>query len=131
LPRRGEETVAKKRGNGEGSIYKRKNGRWVGQYLVHTAAGPKYRYIYGKTRQAVAERLTNAMADRDGGLIFDAAKMTLGEYLDHWLADSVKGTVRASTYERHEAIVATTYQALLGPRRAQEAHLGTRARALS
>ena len=106
--------MAKKRGNGEGSIYKRKNGRWVGQYLVHTAAGPKYRYIYGKTRQAVAERLTKAMADRDGGLIFDAAKMTLGEYLDHWLADSVKGTVRASTYEHHEAIVRLHIKPSLG-----------------
>ena len=30
--------------------------------------------------------------------------MTLGEYLDRWLSDSVKGTVRVSTYERHEAI---------------------------
>jgi integrase len=30
-----------KRGNGEGSIYRRKDGRWVGQYLVYTAAGPK------------------------------------------------------------------------------------------
>ncbi|MGH3087563.1 MAG: hypothetical protein ACRDSJ_09630 [Rubrobacteraceae bacterium] len=46
------------RGNGEGSIYRRKDGRWVGQYLIHTSKGPKYRYIYGKTRQAVSERLS-------------------------------------------------------------------------
>jgi hypothetical protein len=41
--------VAKRRGNGEGSIYKRNDGRWVGQYLVYAAKGPKYRYLYGKT----------------------------------------------------------------------------------
>lgn len=35
--------MSKKRGNGEGSIYRRKDGRWVGQYKVHTAQGPKYR----------------------------------------------------------------------------------------
>ena len=97
--------MAKKRGNGEGSIYRRTDGRWVGQYLVHTAKGPKYRYLYGKTRAVVAEKLTKAMADRDSGLIFDAGKMTVGEYLDRWLADSVKGTVRTSTYERNEEIV--------------------------
>src|SRR5215211_8891774 len=97
--------MAKKRGNGEGSIYQRKDGRWVGQYTVHTAKGPKYCYIYGKTRKEVAEKLTKRMADRDSGLIFDAGKMTLGEYLDRWLSDSVKGTVRVSTYERHEAII--------------------------
>ena len=33
--------MAKRRGNGEGSIYKRNDGRWVGQYLVYTAKGPK------------------------------------------------------------------------------------------
>ena len=45
-----------------------------------TADGPKYRYIYGKTRKAVAERLRKAIADRDGGLIFDAGNVTVGEY---------------------------------------------------
>jgi hypothetical protein len=55
---RGVDKMAKKRGNGEGSIYRRTDGRWVGQYLVHTAKGPKYRYLYGKTRAVVAEKLT-------------------------------------------------------------------------
>src|ERR671932_2084652 len=103
-----------RRGNGEGSIYRRKDGRWVGQYTVYTAKGPKYRYIYGKTRQAVAEKLTKAMADRDGGLVFDAGNMTVGEYLDRWLSDSVRGTVRASTYERHEGIIRTHLGPSLG-----------------
>ena len=106
--------MAKKRGNGEGSIYRRTDGRWVGQYLVHTAKGPKYRYLYGRTRAVVAEKLTKAMADRDSGLIFDAGKMTVGEYLDRWLSDSVKGTVRVSTYERHEEIVRLHIKPSLG-----------------
>jgi integrase len=106
--------MAGKRGNGEGSIYRRTDGRWVGQYLVHTAKGPKYRYLYGKTRQVVAEKLTKAMADRDRGLIFDTGKMTLGDYLDRWLADSVKRTVRNSTYERHEEIVRLHIKPTLG-----------------
>ena len=59
--------MSKKRGNGEGSIYRRKDGCWVGQYTIYTATGPKYRYLYGKTRAAVAEKLTKAMADRNGG----------------------------------------------------------------
>ncbi len=62
--------MARRRGNGEGSIYRRKDGRWVGQYLVYTVEGPKYRYLYGETRQAVAEKLTKAMAERDGGVTF-------------------------------------------------------------
>jgi integrase len=106
--------VSKKRGNGEGSIYRRKDGRWVGQYSVYTATGPKYRYLYGKTRAAVAEKLTKAMADRNGGLIFDAGNLTVGEYLDSWLSDSVRGTVRPSTFERHEGIIRLHIKPSLG-----------------
>jgi integrase len=106
--------VSKKRGNGEGSIYRRKDGRWVGQYTIYTATGPKYRYLYGKTRAVVAEKLTKAMADRNGGLIFDAGNLTVGEYLDRWLSDSVRGTVRTSTFERHEGIIRLHIKPFLG-----------------
>jgi integrase len=106
--------VAKRRGNGEGSIYQRKDGRWFGQYTVYTAKGPKYRYIYGKTRAVVAEKLTKAMADRDGGSLFDAVGITVGEYLDRWLSDCVRGIVRASTFERHEGIIRTHIKPDLG-----------------
>src|SRR5919199_268167 len=92
-----------KKANGEGSIYEHKrNGKKVGYrgaYTVYTAEGPKRRYVTGKTREEVRQKLTKAMADRDGGLIFDAGSLTVGEYLDRWLKDSVKGTVRQSTYE--------------------------------
>jgi hypothetical protein len=34
-------------------------------------------------------------------LIFDAPRLTVAEYLDRWLKDSVQGSVRRSTYESH------------------------------
>jgi integrase len=48
--------VSKKRGNGEGSITKRKDGRWMARFTVHTAKGPKRIHIYGRTRQEVATK---------------------------------------------------------------------------
>jgi integrase len=96
--------VAKRRGNGEGSIYKRNDGRWVGQYLVHTAQGPKYRYLYGKTRREVDSKLTRAKADRDGGLIFDSDKLTLAEYMERWLRDSARNRLRTKTYKDYEGL---------------------------
>ena len=90
-----------KNGNGEGSIYPhRRKGKKVGYrgaYTVYTAAGPKRRYVTGNDRDEVREKLTKAMADRDGGLVFDAGALTVGEYLGRWLKDSVKGTVSQST----------------------------------
>jgi integrase len=103
-----------KRGNGEGSIYRRKDGRWVGQYLVYTDKGPKYRYLYGKTRQTVAEKLTKAMAERDSGLVFDAGSLTMGAYLDQWLSNSVQHTVRLRTWERYEQIARVHIKPALG-----------------
>jgi hypothetical protein len=41
----------------------------------------------------------------DGGLVFDAGSITLGEYLDRWLNTSVRDTVRRSTYVRYEGFV--------------------------
>jgi integrase len=92
-----------KKGNGEGSIYPhKKNGKKVGYrgaYWIHTAEGPKRRYVSGKTRDEVHDKLIEALGNRAQGFVFDAGSLTIGEYLGRWLKDSVRGTVRVSTYE--------------------------------
>ncbi len=106
--------MTKKRGNTEGSVYKTKSGLWRGAYTVHTAEGIKRRYLSGRTREEAAAKLTRAMADRDGGLVFDAGKTSLGEYLDRWLDDSVRDSVRQRTFERYEQIVRVHIKPTLG-----------------
>src|SRR5918995_3811477 len=96
--------MSKRRGNGEGSIYKRSDGRWVGQYLVHTTKGPKYRYLYGRTRREVDEKLTRAKAERNGGLDFDAGTLTLAEYMDRWLRESARNRLRPKTYKDYAGL---------------------------
>lgn len=106
--------MAKKRGNNEGSIYRRKNGTWAAQYTVWTSEGRKRRSVSGKTRAEVSRKLTEAMADRDGGLVYDAGKLTVGEYLGRWLADSVKGTVKETTYANYSYITRVHISPALG-----------------
>jgi hypothetical protein len=89
--------AARRRGRGEGSIYRRKDGRWVGEYEV----GGKLRYVYSKTRKEVASKLTKAVADGNEGLVFDSNHLTVAQYLDRWL-DSIRDTVRENTWVRHE-----------------------------
>ena len=107
-----------KNGNGEGSIYPhRKDGKKVGYrgaYMVDTSAGPKRRYVSGKTREEVRQKLTKAMADRDNGIVFDDKNLTVGEYLDRWLKDAVRGTVRESTFSRDEYLVNNHIEPALG-----------------
>ncbi len=125
--------MAKKRGNNEGSIYRRKNGTWAAQYTVWTAEGRKRRSVSGKTRAEVSRKLTEAMADRDGGLLYDAGKLKISEYLNRWLSDSVKGTVKETTYANYAYITQHHPQAHLPrsrSREAEDADPGTRARLL-
>jgi integrase len=107
--------MASKRGNGEGSKpHKRPDGRWEARYTVHTASGRKRKSLYGKTRADVAAKLAKALADRDGGLVFDSGTLTVGEYLDRWLKDSVQDTVRVTTYERYAEIVKLHIEPVIG-----------------
>jgi integrase len=107
-----------KRGNGEGSIYPYKNkaGKVIGyrgSYWIHTAEGPKRRYISGKKRENVRDKLAKALSQRADGLVFDAGTMTIGEYLDRWLAD-VRDTVRKSTHEGYEYAIEPHIKPALG-----------------
>jgi integrase len=105
--------VAKRRGKGEDSIYRRKDGLWAGQYKVHTQNGTKTKYIYSKTRREAATRLTKDIADRDAGVVFDCGSLTVDGYLDKWL-DAVRGTVRERTWKRSEEIVRIHLKPSLG-----------------
>ena len=107
--------MAKKNGNGEGGISRhKKSGLYMARYTVQTPTGPNRKTLYGKTRREVDERLTKAKANRDDGLVFDADNLTLGNYLDRWINDSVRDTVRQRTWERYEQIVRVHIKPALG-----------------
>jgi integrase len=103
-----------KRGNGEGSITRRDDGRYMARYTVHTKDGPRRKTLYGRTRADVAEKLARALSDRSSGLVFDAGALTLSEYLDRWLSHSVRGSVRQRTFERYEQIARVNIKPTLG-----------------
>jgi integrase len=106
--------LSKKRGNGEGSIHRRKGGGWCAQYTVYTANGRKRKTLYGKTRQEVAAKLTTGLSDREDGVIFDAENLTIGEYLDRWLKDSVERNVGPRTLSNYQLQVRQHLRPALG-----------------
>ncbi len=75
-------------------ITKRKDGRYMARYTVHTPDGPKRKMIYGRTYKEVETALAKARGDAARGLIFDAGNLTVGEWADRWLTDAVADTVR-------------------------------------
>jgi integrase len=97
----------KSRANGDGDVFPRKNkaGKITSYRGAYVGPDGRRRYVSGKTKEEARKALREARSNADTGLVFDAGKLTLASYLDRWLDDSVKDTVRQRTYERYESIV--------------------------
>ena len=96
-----------RRGNHEGSIFKRPNGSWGASIQV----GGKRRYIYGRTRKEVQEKLQVLQGEIRTGVFAvrhmtdQEAPKTVGEFLNYWLEQVVKPNVRPSTWAHYELCV--------------------------
>lgn len=95
-----------RRANGEGTIYRRKDGRYEGAGYFRTASGALKRVrVYGRTRVEVDRKLTEARADAQRGAVVPDRPWTLSAYLDYWLETIVRITKRPKTYEQYEMAV--------------------------
>ncbi len=90
-----------RRGNREGSVRLRSDGRWVGAIELEG----RRRWVYGKTRKEVTDKLAQVVRDMEAGLTLTADQITVAEYLERWLADSVQPRLRPKTYRGYEQLV--------------------------
>lgn len=90
-----------RRGAGEGSIYRRKDGRWTGVLNLGRIDGRRARQtFYGKSRQAVQLALREAASKFDKGLLTTSdRRRSVASFLDSWLEQK---DVRASTRTAYE-----------------------------
>lgn len=94
--------MARKRGRNEGTIFKRKDGRWCAVVDLGWENGKRKRkYLYGTTRTEVAEQLTKVLREKAQGLPVAVERQTVGQFLERWLEESVKRTVRPLTYQQY------------------------------
>lgn len=86
-----------KRGNGEGTIRKRPDGLWEARLSVPGQRAPKS--FYGKTQAEALRKREGARAQLNGGILLNADRLTLGEYMERWLGGPLKQSVWVRTYE--------------------------------
>jgi integrase len=91
-----------RRGHGDGSIYKRSDGRWAAGM---TLEGGKRRTFYGKTRKEVQEKLKVALYEQQKGMLVTGPQQKVAQFLVHWLENVHKQSIRSRTYERYEEII--------------------------
>ncbi len=90
-----------RRGRGEGSIYRRADGRWTA-YVTLEDGGR--RYLYGRTRQDVALKLSTALKTRNDGLPLPSDKETVASFLTTWVGGQ-RHRLRPGTWRRYEQYV--------------------------
>jgi integrase len=86
------------RGKGEGSIYRRYDGLWVGSVDLGLQGGRRRRKVaYGKTQKEVRDKLRALQRTLEAGTIPAPANLTVGRYLEDWLTRFLPGTVSPRT----------------------------------
>lgn len=105
----------KRRGNGEGTITRRKDGRWEGRISLGYDGGKRLRKsVFGKTRREVQLKLADVLRARDRGLPQTDHRITVGHFIGHWLQEVARPDLRPSTYRSYEAIVRLHIEPRLG-----------------
>lgn len=100
--------MAKKRANGEGSIRKRKDGRWEGRYTAgHDPATGKtiYKNVLGKTQAEVKEKLKRAIEDSAKLDMSKVGQYTVGQWMDVWFENYAKIKVRPSSHQTYRGYI--------------------------
>lgn len=105
-----------KRGNGEGTICQRKDGKWVG--AVSLGRKPdgtvNRRYFYGTTKKEVREKMVACLHDQQRGVVTIGTSQTVGDFMTTWLNDVAKLRVRRTTYRSYEQITRNHIMPALG-----------------
>ena len=67
----------------------RKDGRWIAVITLPTG---KKKGFYGKTRPEAIAKMKQALKDLEAGLPVGPKKISLADFLNQWLQDTVRTT---------------------------------------
>ncbi len=103
-----------RRGAGEGSIFKRADGLWVGKVQLGVNENGKRlrRTVYGSTQAEVREKVDDLR--RSPVPWAQPGTLRLGEYLDRWLGDVAGPRVRAGTLDYYKRVIGPARASLGG-----------------
>ncbi len=96
-------------------IVERADDKWCCVVDLGRADGKRKRKtIYGRTRKEVAEKLKAVLRDQQQGLPIAVERQTVGQFLDRWLTEVARPTLRDSTYASYRSKIALYLLPTLG-----------------
>jgi len=109
--------MARRRGHGDGGIRRRPDGRWEACIELGAGNGRRPRkFIYGRTRAEVAEKLRHAQAELDAGMVLAHERVRVGPFLDRWLSDVIRPSRSFATWQGYEVSVRLHINPVIGRR---------------
>lgn len=98
--------MSPKRGQGEGTIGKRTDGRWAARISTGWKNGKRQRrWVYARTRKGVADKLAQLQRDHELGILSNPGRLTIEQFLSQWLTESAKPRLRPRTYASYRQVV--------------------------
>ena len=100
--------MTKRRANGEGSIRKRKDGRWEGRYTAgrDPETGKAItKNVLARTQKECKETLQKAIKDTAGLDLVKAGQYTVGQWLDMWFENYAKLKLRPSSHQSYRGYI--------------------------
>lgn len=102
-----------RRGNGEGTVRRRADGRWEGRLALVVDGRMVRRSCYGRTRAEVLQRLRLTAQTLRSGLAAPESSQTLGHYLQEWLHGQ-RSSLRPATVSLYEMVIRRHLQPEMG-----------------
>src|SRR5665648_678803 len=105
----GQKAGQKSRGNGEGNIRQKSDGRWEARITIgyNDNGKQKLKYFSGRTRQECSDKLAEFRTQSNKGTYIEQSKYTVGKWLDVWYENHVVNSVKISTRVIYEMIIIT------------------------
>ena len=93
----------KRKHNGEGSVWRRSDGRWSGAAYVPLPGGRiERRYVYGRTEEETWAKVRRMLDNATRGIPTTPAGLTVHAYLTEWL-EHIQAHVRPSTHAGYDS----------------------------
>lgn len=106
----------KRRGRGEGTIFKRSDGIWCAGFTTGYGEDGvrKQKRIYGKTKREVREKLQGFQQRVSQGLTVDIKKIRFKQFIEDWCELIALPKYRKSTYSLYTGIIRRNINPHLG-----------------
>lgn len=98
--------MAKRRARGEGSLYQRADGMWIGRVEVPTLNGKRRRAVVKSMKYDVAvQKFRKLQREVEDGTYAASGTTTVAKWCDYWLDNIVKQRVKPKTFDGYETAV--------------------------